>query len=117
MNPGWQRYLDLAAGLTEVTRKSAEAVVKRLVSSGEVASNRAEEYVEELLRASEDNRKALGSMVRAETERTITRLGLVRQADFDRLQARVDELESRLLGAAALPVGEDPMDATGTAGT
>ena len=92
MNAGWQRYLNLAAGLTDVTRKSAEAVVKRLVSSGEVASTKAEEYVEDLLRASEGNRKALASIVRAETERTIARLGLVRQADFDRLQTRVDEL-------------------------
>lgn len=94
MDSGWQRYLTLAGGVTEVTGRAAEALVKKLVASGEVASNRAEDYVDELLRASDRNRKAMLALVRTETERTIERLGLARQADLVELRERVETLEA-----------------------
>ena len=103
MESAWQRYLGLAAGLTEVTRKGAESVVKRLVASGEVASSRAEDYVEDLLHASDRNRKALLSLVRTETERTIGLLGLARQDDVEHLRERVEALEA-LQGAEVTSV-------------
>src|SRR5680860_599537 len=119
MSSGWQRYLDLAAGLGETTRKSADAVVRKLVASGEVASDRAEDYVEELLKASERNGRTVASMVRTETERTIGRLGFVRQAEVERLRARVEELEGqRATDTTASPgASGDSGDSTGQSST
>lgn len=93
MNPTWQRYLDLANGLTRVTQRSAETVVKNLVKQGEVAADRAERTVDDLLRSSESNRKAVAAMVKSETERAIGALGLVTQRDLDKLQRKVDSMQ------------------------
>lgn len=89
----WQRYVDAAGSLTQTTRKRAESIVRGLVKQGEIASDRAEKAVEELLNRSEENRKAVVSIVRTETERAVGRLGLARQADVDQLAKRVQELE------------------------
>ena len=46
----WEKYIETAASVTEVTRKRAEAIVKNLVKQGEVAADRAEKTVDELLK-------------------------------------------------------------------
>lgn len=100
MANAWDRYLQAASGLTEVTRKKAEQVVRTLVRQGEIAAERAEKTIDELLKRSEQNRKAIGSLVRAETERTVARLGLARQRDVERLERRLAEVEKKAGGAA-----------------
>jgi polyhydroxyalkanoate synthesis regulator phasin len=97
---GWQRYLDLAVGVSAVTRSAAEAAVRTLVARGEVAADRAERLVDDLLASSQDNRNAIASIVRAEAERALLRFDPVHQSDLDRLKDRVDRLERRL--------GQDP---------
>lgn len=101
MDNAWQRYLDLAGGATQVTRRRAEQVVKTLVKRGEIAAERAEKAVDELLRRSEQNRKLLGAIVRTETEKAVARLGLARQRDFERLERKLDRLEERVAAPVA----------------
>lgn len=96
MDAGWERYLSVASELTGMTRRTAERVVQLLVQQGELASETAERYVDELASRSERNRESLTVLVRAETERVADRLGLVRRDEVERLQARVDELEQAL---------------------
>jgi polyhydroxyalkanoate synthesis regulator phasin len=93
VDKAWQRYLDLASGLTQVTRNRAEQVIRALVKQGEIAAERTEKAVDELLRRSELNRKALAAVVRSETERAVARLGLARQADVNRLERKVEQVE------------------------
>lgn len=93
MNKAWQKYLDMASGLTNVTRKRAEQVVRSLVKQGEIATDRTEKAVDELLSRSESNRKAVASIVRSETERAVSRLGLARQKDVEKLERKIDKLE------------------------
>lgn len=99
MDKDWQKYLDLASGMKEATQKRAESIVRNLVKRGEIAAERAEKAVDELLAKSEANRKAIASIVRSETEKTADRLGLVRQRDLTGLERRIDALE-RQLGVA-----------------
>ncbi|QBI21581.1 hypothetical protein ER308_19750 [Egibacter rhizosphaerae] len=106
----WGRYLDLAGGIVAVPRRTAEAVVQRLVQQGEVAAERAEHVVDDLLARSERNRGAIAEVVTAEVERVVDRLGLARQADLDRLERRVDALarevdEARAAADRASPDG------------
>lgn len=93
VNNAWQRYIEMASGVGQVTKKTAESVVQRLVKQGEVAADRAERAVDELLQRSERNRKAVGALVRAEVQQAVERLGLARQKDVERLAARVAKLE------------------------
>jgi polyhydroxyalkanoate synthesis regulator phasin len=101
VNDTWQKYVDMASGLTQVTRQRAEQVVRSLVKQGELAADSVEKNVEELLRRSEDNRKAVMALVRSETERAVSRLGLARKRDIDRLQNKVERLEAKVSGGPA----------------
>lgn len=93
MTSPWQRYVDAAGSMTQTTRKRAESIVRGLVKQGEVASDRAEKAVDDLLNRSEENRRVVVSIVRTETERAVGRLGLARQSEVDRLAERVEKLE------------------------
>jgi polyhydroxyalkanoate synthesis regulator phasin len=86
VDSAWQR-------VASVTGRGAESVVRTLVKQGEVAADRAERAIEDLLGFSEANRRAVVTLVRSETERAVARLGLVRQAEVDALRARVEQLE------------------------
>lgn len=101
MNKEWQRYLDLASGLRDATQKRAEQVVRTLVKQGEIATDRAEKAVDELLSRSEANRKAIASVVRSETEKAVERLGLVRQKDLRALERKVEKLERASGGSSS----------------
>lgn len=105
---GWQRYLDLATGLTEVTRRTAESVVRGLVKQGEVAADAAERAVDELLQRSEENRHGLADLVRTETQKAVGALGLASQSTVEVLQAKVAALESATGGAGPPAEPEGP---------
>jgi len=103
-----QRYAEAASVLGDLTRRGAESLVRTLVRRGEVAADAAESLVDDLLARSDRNRRWLAAQVAAETERTVARLGLARQRDVDRtdaraaaLAARLDALEARLDTRAA----------------
>ena len=76
MDNAWKKYVDMATGLTELTRQNAERVVRGLVKQGEIAADQVERSVDDLLKRSEKNRRAVTALVRSEVERTIGRLGL-----------------------------------------
>ncbi|MDP8970009.1 MAG: hypothetical protein M3N52_05855, partial [Actinomycetota bacterium] len=95
--------LDLVTGATQATQQRAESVVKALIKQGEIAADRMEAAVDDLLERSQSNRKAIAALVRAETERAVGRLGLARQSDIERLQAKIARLEAQ---RTAPPGGE-----------
>jgi len=88
----WQRFSQATQG----TQKRAEQVVRALVRRGEVEAARSERNVEGLLFRVEQNRKAIASIVRSEIEDAVRRLGLARQSDIDRLQAKIARLEAEV---------------------
>lgn len=93
----WQKkYWGMASGLVEATQKRAEPVVRAMVKQGEIAAEKAEKAVDELLKASQSNRKALSALVRAETEKAVERLGLVRRRDVRHLERRIEKLERQV---------------------
>jgi polyhydroxyalkanoate synthesis regulator phasin len=100
VNKAWQRYMEMATGLGQTTQKKAESVVRSLVKQGEVATDRAEKTVDDLLQRSERNRKVISQLVKSETERTVQRLGLARNRDVERLQNKVERLEKQVKGTS-----------------
>jgi polyhydroxyalkanoate synthesis regulator phasin len=113
---GLRGYLQLATGLTEVTRERARAAARSLVAPGGVGvdavvsapvKSQVTTLTEDLLATSKANRDLLVHLVRGEVERSVARLGLVSRADLDaerrradRLAARVRELETTVPPAA-----------------
>jgi len=107
-------YIQLASGLGEVTRARAMEAAQGLLSLSGVGSTtgklavQAGALAEELLAAATTNREHLTTLVRAEVDAAVTRLGLVAadklkesQADAARLRAEVAALRSASVPPAA----------------
>ena len=109
---GLRGYIQLASGLTDVTRDRALAAAKSLLAQGEAGVGvvvptpvRAQvgALTDDLLATSRTNRTLLVNLVRAEVERSVARLGLVSQQELaaatrrsTSLERRVEELEEEL---------------------
>jgi hypothetical protein len=112
---GLRSYIQLANGLTDVTRERARAAARALLAQGEAGvgavvpgpvRSQVSSLTEDLLATSKANRSLLVQLVRAEVERSVTRLGLVSAHELDTanrrarsLERRVEELEQELRSA------------------
>ncbi len=99
MNKAVQRYIEAATDLTQMTKASAEKVVKQLVKQGEAAADNAGDLVEELLDRQKRNREAITSLVKAETDRVVRAMGLASTKEVERLQKQVVDLKKSLAEA------------------
>jgi polyhydroxyalkanoate synthesis regulator phasin len=102
---GVRGYLQLANGLTEVTRERARATARALVAQGEAGVEavvpqplraQVSAVTEDLLATSKANRDLLVNLVRAEVERSVARLGLVSAQELDAAARRAHGLERRV---------------------
>ncbi|MFA9428574.1 phasin family protein [Egicoccus sp. AB-alg2] len=96
MNDALQRYIEAASGLTQVTAKKAERIVKNLVRSGEAASDQVGDLVDDLMERSGRNREAIMALVKAESTRVVRNMGLATSKELDRLQKQVADLKRSL---------------------
>jgi hypothetical protein len=113
-------YLQLANGLTDVTRQRALAAAKALAASGTevltdasavpaTVSRQVQALADDLLATSRSNRDLLVGLVRSEVERTVGVLGLASGDDMEsvavhvrRIERRVDDIDARLRAAVGL---------------
>ena len=96
-----KRYLDAGIAFTAMTQARAEAIVKDLVKAGEVQSEQAQTAVLDLVDRSRKNTEKLLAQVRSEVRDQVKHLGLVSQADLDRLEKRIASLFGGAKPAAA----------------
>lgn len=105
-------YLELATGITEVTRQRARTAAKALVAQGEATAGQVQSLTDDLVSQSKANREAVTALVRFEVEKTLGRVGLVSKDEVDALKARIKVLEGELRktrtggGAAAKPAAK-----------
>jgi hypothetical protein len=102
---GLRAYVQLASGLTEVTRERALAAARTMVAQGEAGvgavlpdAMRAQvsSVTDDLIATSKANRDLLVGLVRAEVERSVSRLGLVSAAELDAATRRAESLDDRV---------------------
>ena len=112
---GLKAYVQLANGLTDVTRERAMNAARALVAQGEAGIDvvlpdamraQVSSLTDDLMATSRANRDLMVGLVRAEVERSVARLGLVSAAELgaatsraERLDDRVHELERALRSA------------------
>jgi polyhydroxyalkanoate synthesis regulator phasin len=106
-----KRYLDAGLAFTALTQSRAEALVKDLVSAGEVQAEQARDAVTDLVERSRKNTERLVETIRQEVRAQITNLGLADKSDLDKLEARI----SKLFGSAAGPAKAAAKTTTSTA--
>ena len=102
---GLRGYLELANGLTDVTRERARVAAKSLVAQGEASVGavlpaplkaQVGALTEDLIATSKANRALLIGLVGSEVERATARLGLVTAGELEAAQRRVHRLEQKL---------------------
>jgi polyhydroxyalkanoate synthesis regulator phasin len=115
-------YVQLASGLTEVTRQKAQAAAKALLQQTGADSlttgltSRVSELTDEIVATSKSNRQLLQAIVANEVEGAVARLGFVRSEEVAALTRRVRALEGELAEtrgtapAAAAPAGDELED-------
>lgn len=99
MNQALQKYFEAATGITSLTKTQAERIVKQMVKQGEAARDQAGDLVDELVTRSRENREQLTKVVKAETQRVISSLGLASQSEVERLNKQVSQLKRRVAEA------------------
>jgi polyhydroxyalkanoate synthesis regulator phasin len=102
-------YVTLASGLTEASRRKALDTARAVLSQapgqdGAPAQRQMQQLADELLATARSNRELLRQLVRGEVQRAVHALGLVREAEFSALSARVERVE-RTLAAAPSTAG------------
>ena len=98
---GLRGYIQLANGLTDVTRERARAAARALVAQGGAVvptsvQAQVSTVTEDLLATSKANRHLLVNLVRGEVERSVARMGLVSTKDMDAAERRAAKLERRV---------------------
>ena len=89
-------YLELATGITEVTRQRARTAAKALVAQGEATAGQVQALTDDLVTQSKANREAVVALVRFEVDKALGRVGLVGKDEVDALKARIKVLEGEL---------------------
>ncbi len=121
---GLRAYVQLASGLTELTRQRARAAARTLLDQGTAQVGAAvpgsvreqlASLTDDLLMTARQNRALLLGLVEAEVEGVADRLGLVSGEAFARVQERADRLEMRVR-ELELALADADADAGGTAG-
>lgn len=122
-------YLQLAAGLGELTRSRAVELAGGLLDLDSMGSatgkvtDAVTGLADELMSASSINRKAVSELVRREVESVVSRLGLVSAADLEEAKQQVRRLQSEVAqltrgrprGTAAAATEDDGGEQTGSA--
>jgi len=116
-------YVQLANGLTEVTKQKAQAAAKQLLqqTGADALTTRASDLADEIVATSKSNRQLLQAIVSNEVEGAVARLGFVRSEEVAALTRRVKALETELAEAhaaaaervaAPAPVVDEVVEAT-----
>jgi polyhydroxyalkanoate synthesis regulator phasin len=108
MQDAWRAYLELALGLTEVSKKKAQAVVRKLVGQTGATAAQLQAHVDELMSSGLANRETLIKIVRFEVDRALGAVGLATADEVAQLTARVRQLERELRTARERPPAAEP---------
>ena len=101
MRDALKSYLALATGVTDLTRHTALAAARALVSQGEATAEQVTGLAEDLLAQTRQNREAVVALVSYEVDRALARVGLASADEVVELTQRVRELEGQLQSAAS----------------
>ncbi len=96
-------YLQVANGLSDVTKAKAKEIAMELVSQGIQLSTKApdikgqvQELADELLSTSRNNREMLLGLVTSEVDRAVSRMGFVREDELAAVRRHVQRVEKEL---------------------
>jgi polyhydroxyalkanoate synthesis regulator phasin len=103
-----RKYLDAGVAYAQVTREKAEEVINDLVKAGEVRAEEAQSAVRDLVDQSRKRSEALSERIRTEVRDQLAKVQPATQADLDALTKRVAAVEKKATAAAKKPAAKKP---------
>jgi polyhydroxyalkanoate synthesis regulator phasin len=88
-SPDLKQYLDAGMNFTAVRRQEARRLAKDLVAQGQLAQERVQSFVDDLVESSRARTDQLLELIRVEVQRQIRSLNLVTRDDLSRVAARI----------------------------
>ena len=83
-------------GAAALSQKMAEEFVKDLKEKYKVSEDEGRAFLDKMQNMAKESKSKVAELAEVEVKKVIDRAGVVPREDFDRLQKRVEELESRL---------------------
>ena len=83
-------------GALALSQKKVEELVEEMKSKLNISEEEGRSLLDNLKAAVEENRQKLEDLAREEVEKNLSRIGVVKQGDFDALKKKVTALEKRL---------------------
>src|SRR5690349_18995275 len=96
-----KKSLLTGVGLAVMTKEKVEELGKELSAQAKLSENEGKEFVDSLLKQSEDARKDFESRISSAVQKAVSTLNLASKDEVARLSARVDELSSKLQQSGA----------------
>jgi polyhydroxyalkanoate synthesis regulator phasin len=90
------KAINLGLGAISLTKEKAENFIDEMVERGEISKEDARQTLEDVMKMGEEHREEVRSMIREEIESWKTKFGVVSRADYEKLEQRIAELESKL---------------------
>ena len=94
-----KKTLLTSVGLAVMTRDKVEELGKDLASQARLSENEGKEFVDHLLKQSEDARKEFETRVSAAVQKAVSGLNLASKDEVAKLSAKVEELTAKLDGS------------------
>lgn len=116
--PDLKQYLDAGMEFTHLRRSQANKIVRELVKNGQLAQERTQSYVDELLERSRKRTDALVETVRTEVRGQFEMLGIATKDDLERLERKIAR-SGKAAGAKKVPTkspAKNPATKAKTAG-
>lgn len=97
----FKKSLLFGIGLMTITREKAEKVMQNLVERGEVGTEDAKNFVNELLEKGDQEKAAVQETIKKEFEDIRKKFDFVTKTDIAQLEAKIGELEAKLTALQA----------------
>lgn len=99
-----EKSLDLAFGAALVTREKAQEFVDELIKRGEAAKDESGSLVDDIVRRGHRQREALLAMIQREVGEAVGHVNVANRDEVARLERRIRELETRLESLTGKPL-------------
>lgn len=88
--PDWTPFLEAGMQFSAMTRSEARRLAQQLVKEGQLAQERAQTFVDEMVDSSKKRADELVEVVRGEFQRQVTSLGIATKEDLARLERKLN---------------------------
>ena len=93
-----EKVMMTTIGVAAITQKKTEELVAELKDKFKLSEDEGKNLVDRIQSIARENGEKVREVAEEEVRKVVERLGLVSREEFDRLAARVQELESRRNG-------------------